>query len=64
MPGAQWFPGATLNYATEIFRHETEDRPALIAAGEDGSTEWSWKRLRQRDRVIRRLPTAVGCPTG
>src|SRR3569832_1040909 len=25
MPGAEWFPGATLNYAVEIFRHETDE---------------------------------------
>jgi acetoacetyl-CoA synthetase len=30
MPGAQWFPGATLNYVSEVFRHETEDRPDLL----------------------------------
>ena len=40
MPGAQWFPGATLNYVTQIFRHATDDRPAMVVAGEDGSTEW------------------------
>src|SRR5271156_6034880 len=47
MPGAEWFPGATLNYATEIFRHATDERPALIAVGEDGSCEWSWARLQR-----------------
>jgi acetoacetyl-CoA synthetase len=45
MPGAEWFPGATLNYATEVFRHATEERPALIVVGEDGACEWSWARL-------------------
>lgn len=47
MPGAQWFPGVTLNYATEVFRHETADRPALVAAGEDATVDWSWDRLRR-----------------
>ena len=47
MPGAEWFPGATLNYATEVFRHATGERPALIAVGEDGSSEWSWARLQR-----------------
>ncbi|MCV7421039.1 acetoacetate--CoA ligase [Mycobacterium yunnanensis] len=46
MPGAQWFPGATLNYVTQAFRHATDDRPAMVVAGEDGSSEWSWHRLR------------------
>lgn len=46
MPGAEWFPGATLNYVNEVFRHATSARPALVVAGEDGSCEWSWARLR------------------
>lgn len=45
MPGAEWFPGATLNYVTQVFRNATEDRPALVVAGEDGSVEWSWAQL-------------------
>jgi acetoacetyl-CoA synthetase len=47
MPGAQWFPGVSLNYASEVFRHETADRPALVVVGEDGSADWSWERLRE-----------------
>ena len=66
MPGAQWFPGATLNYAVEAFRHETDEYPALVAAGEDGSTEWSWARLRQETAAfanyLRRLGVKPGRP--
>lgn len=47
MPGARWFPGISLNYVSEVFRHETADRPALVVVGEDGSTDWSWERLRE-----------------
>ena len=47
MPGAQWFPDVTLNYVTEVFRHETADRPAMVVAGEDATVEWSWDRLRR-----------------
>src|SRR6516165_9246807 len=46
MPGTEWFPGATLNYVNEVFRHATGERPALIVVGEDGSSEWSWARLK------------------
>ena len=64
MPGAQWFPGATLNYAVEAFRHESDDRPALVAAGEDGATEWSWARLRAETasfaNYLRRLGVKPG----
>lgn len=34
MPGAQWFPGATLNYAEHIFRFTDDDRVALTARSE------------------------------
>lgn len=35
MPGATWFPGATLNYAEHALRRR-DDRPAVIAASEVG----------------------------
>ena len=35
MPGAQWFPGATLNYAEHLLRYRN-DRTALIFRGENG----------------------------
>jgi acetoacetyl-CoA synthetase len=31
MPGAVWFPGATLNYAEHALRHEDEDEVVLVA---------------------------------
>jgi acetoacetyl-CoA synthetase len=46
MPGAQWFPGARLNYVSQVFRHADDSRPAVVAVGEDGAAEWSWDRLR------------------
>lgn len=36
MPGAQWFPGGTLNYAEHALR-APDDAPALIAVREDGT---------------------------
>ena len=64
MPGAQWFPGVSLNYVTEVFRHETADRPALVVAGEDGIIEWSWERLRAETAAfaseLRRLGVKKG----
>jgi acetoacetyl-CoA synthetase len=35
MPGADWFPGATVNYAEEILRRAPRTGPALIAMAED-----------------------------
>lgn len=64
MPGAQWFPGATLNYVTEAFRHAVDDRPALVVAGEDGSSEWSWARLRQETAAFAAYLRSVGVEPG
>jgi acetoacetyl-CoA synthetase len=47
MPGAQWFPGATVNYAEHALRAAREDGPALIALAEDGSEQaLTWGELR------------------
>jgi acetoacetyl-CoA synthetase len=47
MPGAEWFPGTTLNYAEHAFRGRADDAPALIAGGEDREdAAWTWGELR------------------
>lgn len=49
MPGARWFPGVRTNYVSQIFRHATEARPALVFRNEAGDhDEVSWHQL-QRD---------------
>jgi acetoacetyl-CoA synthetase len=49
MPGAQWFPGATLNYAAQVFRHATDERPAILYASETKPLqEMSWRELERR----------------
>ncbi|MDX2642212.1 acetoacetate--CoA ligase [Streptomyces sp. PA03-1a] len=37
MPGARWFPGATLNYAHHALRNLQPDAPAIIALDETGA---------------------------
>ncbi|MCU1699630.1 MAG: acsA 1 [Mycobacterium sp.] len=64
MPGAQWFPGATLNYATEIFRHATTERPAMVVAGEDGATDWSWDRLSRETAAFADYLRSLGVVAG
>ncbi|MDX1892794.1 acetoacetate--CoA ligase [Mycolicibacterium sp. 050158] len=64
MPGAQWFPGATLNYVTQTFRHATDDRPAMVVAGEDGSVEWSWARLRSETAAFAAYLRELGVGPG
>lgn len=38
MPSAQWFPGATLNFAEHLLRRR-DDHPAVVAVSEDGQRE-------------------------
>ncbi|WP_342051805.1 MULTISPECIES: acetoacetate--CoA ligase [unclassified Cupriavidus] len=50
MPGARWFPGATLNYVQQVFRHAgtgaARDRPAIRHAGEaQPLADISWQTL-------------------
>ena len=47
MPGAEWFPGTSVNYAEHAFRGRSDDVPALIAGGEDREdVSWTWGELR------------------
>jgi acetoacetyl-CoA synthetase len=49
MPGARWFPNVRLNYAENLFRNATAERPALIAHSENAPLrEVSWAEL-ERD---------------
>jgi acetoacetyl-CoA synthetase len=46
MPGAQWFPGATLNYAEHVLRNERPGEVALYHASESsGVTPLLWDDL-------------------
>ena len=64
MPGTEWFPGATLNYVNEVFRHATGERPALIVVGEDGSSEWSWARLQSETAAFAAYLRGLGVKPG
>ncbi|MFW6640371.1 acetoacetate--CoA ligase [Nocardiopsis algeriensis] len=65
MPGARWFPGATLNYAQHLFEGADDDRIALRHATELRELgEWTWGELRARTAAIagglRRLGVGPG----
>jgi acetoacetyl-CoA synthetase len=48
MPGAQWFPGAHLNYTERLFRSKPLDRVAIRHASESRAPgEWTWGRLQE-----------------
>lgn len=53
MPGAEWFPGAQVNYAQQVFRHvaaaEAAGLPALVSRNEKGAhRELSWPELKRQ----------------
>ncbi|WP_284336195.1 acetoacetate--CoA ligase [Comamonas sp. NoAH] len=53
MPGAQWFPGAQVNYAQQVLRHvdaaHAAGMPAVIVENELGEmTQLSWPELRRQ----------------
>ncbi|MEA2459405.1 MAG: acetoacetyl-CoA synthetase [Thermoleophilaceae bacterium] len=53
MPGAEWFPGARLNYAQHIFRGRDDDEVAIRHASELRDLgEWTWGELRERTGAI------------
>ena len=60
MPGAQWFPGATLNYAEHTLRHEGT---AVVAYSQTRDRiELTWDQL--RDQVARARAGLSGSASG
>jgi acetoacetyl-CoA synthetase len=51
LPGAKWFPGAKLNYAENLLRHD-DDHPAIIARDEIGR-ERTLSHRQLREQVAR-----------
>jgi acetoacetyl-CoA synthetase len=47
MPGAQWFPGATLNYAEHMLP-EREGVAVVARSVQRGASELTWRELRER----------------
>ncbi|MFD4366083.1 acetoacetate--CoA ligase [Rhodococcus sp. NPDC058521] len=65
MPGAQWFPGASVNYVNQVLRGERDDRPAIVALGEDrDDREIGWSELRDRVAVLARTLRENGVGMG
>ena len=69
MPGAEWFPGATLNYAQQVFRHvqaaDAAGLPAIVGRNEKGlHTEISWPELRRQVASLALALKAQGVKPG
>ncbi len=65
MPGAEWFPGARLNFAEHVFRNATSERPALLFRSERHDlVEVSWSELQQKVGAVARALRAMGVQRG
>src|SRR5712691_10178682 len=65
MPGAQWFPGAKLNYAEHVFRNASPERPALLFRSERHDlVEISWAELSRKVASIAQSLRAMGVRPG
>ncbi len=65
MPGAQWFPGARLNYAQHVLRRESTGGTALIYVSETQAlTPMSWQTLGNSVRILATELRALGVKPG
>ena len=65
MPGAQWFPGARVNYAEHVFRGKPDGAIAVRFASETASVRaWTWRELRSRTAAIAAGLRAAGVGVG
>ena len=65
MPGAQWFPGARLNYAQHILRHERPNADALMFLNERKALDrMSWEELGAKVRVLATQLRKLGVQRG
>ena len=65
MPGAEWFPGAELNYAEHAFRHARPDETAVFHQSELrplGTV--SWRELRERVAAAAAALRSMGVERG
>jgi len=65
MPGAVWFPGAELNYARHMLRHERPGATAVLHLHErQGLQEVSWEELAGKVRIIATQLRKLGVKKG
>jgi acetoacetyl-CoA synthetase len=65
MPGAVWFPEATLNYAENLLRPRSPDALTMIFYGEDGTRHaWTYKQTHQAVSRMAQALAALGVQRG
>lgn len=65
MPGAEWFPGATLNFVDQVFRHANSKMPAIRFASETSPLlELSWNELKKKVASVAGYLRRIGVTRG
>jgi acetoacetyl-CoA synthetase len=65
MPGAKWFVGAQINYAENVFRNTSTNRPALIYQSETRAlAEMSWQEFERNVASIAHALREMGVQPG
>jgi acetoacetyl-CoA synthetase len=65
MPGAEWFPGATVNYAAQVLTHVRPGRVAIRHEAEDGTlTDLDWDALSARLGALAAALRGLGVARG
>ncbi|MEE1757805.1 acetoacetate--CoA ligase [Streptomyces sp. SP18BB07] len=65
MPGARWFPGARLNYAEHVLRHERAGADALLFCSESTAPAgMAWEEFAGQVRVLATRLRALGVRPG
>lgn len=65
MPGAKWFPEATINYTEHVFRNYTDQKPAIIHASEmREKSAISWQQLYQDTAAFQQTLKNLGVKKG
>jgi acetoacetyl-CoA synthetase len=65
MPGAEWFPGARLNYAQHVLRRERPGETALVSVSEGaGPHSVDWAELAGQVRILGTRLRAMGVRPG
>lgn len=65
MPGAQWFPGATINYTEHIFRNRDHNQAAIIHTSETREkSEVTWGQLYQDTAALQQTLKRLGIQKG
>jgi acetoacetyl-CoA synthetase len=65
MPGAEWFPGAEINYARHMLRHERPNATAVLHLNErQPLQEVSWEELGSKVRIVATRLRKLGVKRG